>query len=163
MTHLQTSYGDDTAGPVAGQIHNAERPGLFSRTADTCDIAFGRPVFVSALGNGFVSSSYNPGRFLGIAVAEEGVGASLPTASFLFDPTHPGLKPDLDVYPAGSTVSILRRGLIWVRAGSETTPGAQAYATDRTAITAIASGNEAIPAVFERAANPSEFVLLRVG
>jgi hypothetical protein len=147
---VQDSYLENTArsaGP--GSIDNGEPCRTVSRTVDTGGLSFGFAAFSQPSGK--VSQNPGGGTFAGIAVADTGV----PSLGRFRNP--PG-----DLYGPLDTATLLIRGVIWVVAGSATTPGAQAYVTSKGAITAVATGNTKIPASFDDAKSAGAFVRLRV-
>ncbi|APH54869.1 Hypothetical protein GbCGDNIH9_1580 [Granulibacter bethesdensis] len=148
MPPLQTSYAARHPDAYEGMQANAEPVTILTRIADT-DIAFGKPVVQGVKDQSVRLPSATAARFLGIALAVHTVPALMGQA--------------VDTYPAGSPLSVLNKGVIWVRVAASVSAGAAAYLTSAGAITASSSGNTAIPnATFDTSAPAGGLARLRL-
>lgn len=138
-----------------GAVDSGETPSYLSRTIDSAGVGLGKAVFRSA-GSRNLTGMFAAGTFFGITAADLGVASFRPAA---LDASGKAVN---DFYPPYSTINVLRKGTIWVIAGSAVTKDARVYLTSGGAFTAVSSGNEAIPATFVDADSAGELVRVRL-
>lgn len=144
---VQSNYLTDYVRLLPGMLADGATQNRISRTIeDAAGIAFGKAAFQGSGDHGITST---PGtKFMGIVIAD--VGLIL------------GVGGTADVFPQGSTPSLLDQGNIGVLASTATTVEAPVYVTPAGAFTTVATGNTAIPAVFRETVASGAPVRIRV-
>lgn len=150
MPVVQTTYPTTQAPGYLGQVANGEWvTNVISRIVDpasTVAVAFGDVVLQGASEQLVVSANGATGAVRGIAVRDT-----------TLSPTNN------DQYLASNSIAVLTKGVIWVTAGVAVTPGQAAFVTSAGVLTAIASGNTALPnAIWESAAAAAGLAKLRL-
>ncbi len=149
MPAVQTTYSATQPAAYLGMVANGEWvTNVISRIVDPASatpINFGDPVLQGASEQLVVSANGNTGAFRGIAVRED----TLP----------PGNN---DQFLATNSVGVLTKGVIWVNAGGAVNPGQPVYVTSAGALTATATGNTALAAIWESATTAAGLAKLRL-
>src|SRR5688572_11436546 len=155
MATYQTTYGNDPAIGLPGQIANEELANIISRTVETSGgINFGQPAARSA-----TAANQNSCRlmasgavFLGIAVLNRAV---------------PPDADDPDNYPQYFSAALMTQGNIFVTAGGTVAPGDDVTwnsSTGEYSTTAADGTNLAIPgARFETNGGDGDIVEISIG
>lgn len=135
MPFVQTAYSEKMALPRPGTLHGTDNDVFTAIAAVEAGIAFGRAVRTAA-GNGDQP------------IAEYGAAAATFAGITVKDPA---LGAEVDLYPEGANVGILRRGSIWVvSTGGAAVPNAFAYYVPATGVIQAVSGGGAVAIVGSR-------------
>lgn len=149
MPAVQTTYSATQPAAYLGMVANGEWvTNVISRIVDPASatpVNFGDPVLQGASEQLVVSANGNTGAFRGIAVRED----TLP----------PGNN---DQFLATNSVGVLTKGVIWVNAAGAVNPGQPVYVTVAGALTATATGNTALAAIWESATTAAGLAKLRL-
>lgn len=147
MAVLQSTYDSTLAPGYPGMVANAETSNRISRTVeDAAGIAFGKAAFRGAGDHGCTATP-TAGKFLGIIIAHETLGASL--------------LGTVDLFPVNATAPIMTQGVIWAIAGASVAANDQVYVTSAGAFTNVSTSNTILPGwVFDTTAASGSLVKL---
>ena len=113
---VQTTYAENMAPAVAGQIANSEPNTLISRTVETAEgIGFGLPVAQGAEDDGVIATEAGVTEILGVTVRERSLNANTPNAFGQYD-----------------SARIMTKGPIWVEASVAVNAGDPVWVTVAT-------------------------------
>ncbi|ACL61744.1 structural cement protein Gp24 [Methylobacterium nodulans] len=147
MPPVQTTYAGAMAPAFEGMVAYMESDGIISRVIETAGgIGFGKAAFQGATDDAIATTG---AVFRGVTCTDH-----FPTL------TIAGGAGDL--HPKGDTVSVMHRGTVWVRATGAVTAGAPAFVTPAGGFSATASGNTAVPAIFDSSGADGALVMLRL-